>query len=526
MSEAPAGHSLSTRGGHICLVPLVLNTLRRLIVLYSYTGSTIHRIAGIYGKRIGIPYCTYHAGTVLVELVPYWHYYYVLHWDSGSSGWKWLVQTPRTIETFRRLDVLPLAAAVSPVILVHVRCLRDDASKAGNAARGRTRRAGIVHCRGRAGRGSRTAARATGRPQMLPLRMLVTAMFAGVSAAQPPDPEDNCPVGCDYDRKHSCCGIKNPVTGSCKCPSSVIFSAGFDSDMVLQQAPAKAAVYGLAFHSGAAIEVTVTPSSGGAARTSMTLAIPLDSVQRPDPSHGIQSTTNYTAAWKVFLEPVDSGGTYTITSKCTSGCGTEGGERDIAVPLERVTFGLVFFCSGVGVNHAALSSHCWTHASPHTRPCPCYLFMCHDLAAIQHAAAASAYVLGPRPATPHGKWSVLQHPIFSAQHYPPPAARVCFTRRCQHVSRPDQWGATHMAQRKFCGKDTNGLSSRPRARSGMSPPQLRAVSGIFSHVHGVRSVIVGSARGVCAPNRAHSKCSRWDDDRGVDAERHYSYLSE
>lgn len=183
---------------------------------------------------------------------------------------------------------------------------------------------------------------------MLPLRFLVVAVplaNAGVPIRPPPM---DCPIGCDYDQKNHCCGVKNSVTGSCSCPTSVVFSAGFDSDMVLQQAPAKSAVYGLAFRPGAAIEVTLTPSKGGASFTSRTVANQLGtSVQRPNLPHHLTSTANYTATWKAFLEPMESGGTYTITARCTARCGTEGGARDIAAPLERVTFGLVFFCSGV-----------------------------------------------------------------------------------------------------------------------------------------------------------------------------------
>jgi sialate O-acetylesterase len=186
--------------------------------------------------------------------------------------------------------------------------------------------------------------------QCLGAALLVLATGAETDAAAaapppPPDPEGGCPVGCAYNEKRACCGGFNSVTGKCTCPASVAFSAGFGSDMVLQQAPARSAVYGMAFLAGAAIEVTVTSPEGKVVESLLATAHPV-AVQHPPPQGGIPSGANYTAAWKVLLAPARSGGAYTIVARCVKGCGTKGGARDVAAPLERVTFGLVFFCSG------------------------------------------------------------------------------------------------------------------------------------------------------------------------------------
>lgn len=94
--------------------------------------------------------------------------------------------------------------------------------------------------------------------------------------------------------------------------------------MVLQQAPARAAVSGhLASTSGEvdpAVSVTVDDGQGA--------TYTVDAVVSPD------GTT-----WKALLTPAVAGGVYTIAAQCTSGCTG-------AATLTDVTFGDVWLCSG------------------------------------------------------------------------------------------------------------------------------------------------------------------------------------
>ena len=80
---------------------------------------------------------------------------------------------------------------------------------------------------------------------MSSLLVVVLAQQAGAAA---PD----CPPLCAYDSKsrNGGCGVVTTLLNGTQgyvCPQALVFSAGFDSDMVLQRAPAKAAVYGVIF---------------------------------------------------------------------------------------------------------------------------------------------------------------------------------------------------------------------------------------------------------------------------------------
>eukprot|EP00755_Sulcionema_specki_P033859 Sspe_Gene.101699::Locus_76332_Transcript_1_1_Confidence_1.000_Length_901::g.101699::m.101699/K05970/SIAE; sialate O-acetylesterase len=93
------------------------------------------------------------------------------------------------------------------------------------------------------------------------------------------------------------------------------FSVGFSSDMVLQRAPAKSAVYGIGGTGG----VSVTLLRGGAVQST------------------VQATVFEDGSWKAYLEPVKGGmDEYSVRAA---------GKNGTAV-LERVVFGDVFFCSG------------------------------------------------------------------------------------------------------------------------------------------------------------------------------------
>ena len=102
------------------------------------------------------------------------------------------------------------------------------------------------------------------------------------------------------------------------------FSAVLSSHMVLQQAPAAAAVFGATGGGdGAAVAVTVTPSAGGGAPYTV-----------PAEVGG--------GRWKALLRPTPDTGrrvTFTITAACTSGCAG-------SATLLDVVFGDVWWCAG------------------------------------------------------------------------------------------------------------------------------------------------------------------------------------
>jgi hypothetical protein len=113
------------------------------------------------------------------------------------------------------------------------------------------------------------------------------------------------------------------------------FSAGFSSHMVLQRAPAKAAVYG--FGAG-----PVTVKVAGADSTGLeavSYSVVAHAAAKADDGGGGVST------WKAYLKPMKAGGSYTITATGSAGSAT----------LEHVTMGDVFFCSGQ--SNMALSTH-------------------------------------------------------------------------------------------------------------------------------------------------------------------------
>mmetsp|Transcript_25441 Transcript_25441/g.76691 ORF Transcript_25441/g.76691 Transcript_25441/m.76691 type:complete len:695 (-) Transcript_25441:14-2098(-) len=110
--------------------------------------------------------------------------------------------------------------------------------------------------------------------------------------------------------------------------------------MVLQRAPAAAAVYGRAPVGASAVTVTV---SDGKSSYDVQAKVGKDATHQPygyvDPGTGAQlPVLNNT--WKAVLHPTAAGGDYTITAKCT-GC------IDVATAaLAHVTFGDMWYCSG------------------------------------------------------------------------------------------------------------------------------------------------------------------------------------
>ena len=98
------------------------------------------------------------------------------------------------------------------------------------------------------------------------------------------------------------------------------FGAVFGSNMVLQQAPAKSAVYGYLGAGATAVKVTVKSAS-----TSYSVDADLNaSLHQPfGPEYGVKTFNHYNRSvpgWKALLKPMEAGGDYTITATCT-GCG-------------------------------------------------------------------------------------------------------------------------------------------------------------------------------------------------------------
>jgi len=124
--------------------------------------------------------------------------------------------------------------------------------------------------------------------------------------------------------------------------------------MVLQRAPAAAAVYGY-LDSNAATAVRVTVSSGGAPLYSVDAMLNVTAQPfgpgwgaRPCPKaicppYDMDTFTPFPftlPTWKALLPPTAAGGNYTITAVCT-GCVSQ-----TPIALTSTTFGDVWFCSG------------------------------------------------------------------------------------------------------------------------------------------------------------------------------------
>ncbi len=218
---------------------------------------------------------------------------------------------------------------------------------------------------------------------MMHVVLLGVGLAPAVSAELPgpPPPHAPCPPACLWDEHFRVCGqtsrLENGTTVG-TCPQALVFSVGFDSDMVLQRAPAKAAVYGQLFQAGASdqavegasVAVTVSeyaalsaPLAAAAARmchndrtASFTHArVPsadraggssytIQAEVAPIPTYSLPGgAANYSASWKAYLKPAAAGGEYTITAVCT-GCGVSVARS--TATIDRATFGDVYFCSG------------------------------------------------------------------------------------------------------------------------------------------------------------------------------------
>ena len=118
------------------------------------------------------------------------------------------------------------------------------------------------------------------------------------------------------------------------------FSPVFGDWMVLQQAPAAAAVYGPLPTDATGVTVTV---SDGKSSYDVVAKVGKDATHQPygyvDPKTGAQLPV-VANTWKAILHPTAAGGDVIITAKCT-GC-TNGTNMS----LNHVTFGDVWYCTG------------------------------------------------------------------------------------------------------------------------------------------------------------------------------------
>eukprot|EP01052_Picozoa_sp_SAG31_P017618 SAG31_NODE_1213_length_9359_cov_4.298164_13_plen_206_part_00 len=128
------------------------------------------------------------------------------------------------------------------------------------------------------------------------------------------------------------------------------FGPAFGTNMVLQQQPAKAAVYGYLGAGGTSVKVTV--SSGGKDLYSIDADLQTTLHQPFGTEYGVKTFNHYNRsvpAWKALLKPTSAGGDYTITATCV-GCSVNATQI-----ISSVAFGDV--CEFPTPPHAMLLSH-------------------------------------------------------------------------------------------------------------------------------------------------------------------------
>jgi hypothetical protein len=138
-----------------------------------------------------------------------------------------------------------------------------------------------------------------------------------------------------------------------ECPKALLYSAGFDTNMVLQRG-ASTAVYGQMIGDGAGATVEVTVHDTGGSGGSYTVPAVVIPPGEDTPTHSVTCWSakgkppcwiaNYTATWKAILKPTLAGGEFTVTATCTAGC--TGDRRRDSTAIERVTMGDVYLCGG------------------------------------------------------------------------------------------------------------------------------------------------------------------------------------
>ena len=116
-----------------------------------------------------------------------------------------------------------------------------------------------------------------------------------------------------------------PAWVPCNASAGICFSASLGSHMVLQQAPAKACVYGMLGAGGTAATVKISSSSSADADSSQGVALE------------VAAEVTAGGHWKACLSAQKVGGDYTVTAISNA---------KAAASIEHVTFGDVYYCSG------------------------------------------------------------------------------------------------------------------------------------------------------------------------------------
>lgn len=132
------------------------------------------------------------------------------------------------------------------------------------------------------------------------------------------------------------------------------FDAGFGHNMILQRAPASAAVYGYIDAPGASVRVTVSDATGPLYSVDAAINATMQPFGdgwgvRPCPKaacppYDMATFTPFDyplPTWKALLKPTAAGGNYTITAVCT-GCNSSVS----SVYLSGVAHGDIWVCSG------------------------------------------------------------------------------------------------------------------------------------------------------------------------------------
>eukprot|EP01052_Picozoa_sp_SAG31_P026909 SAG31_NODE_2475_length_5641_cov_2.038434_4_plen_473_part_00 len=130
------------------------------------------------------------------------------------------------------------------------------------------------------------------------------------------------------------------------------FLSSQGSNMVLQQAPAKSAVYGIVVGNPTAVKVTVHDEEK---HESYEVDAEFNTTHQPFGPQFVGGEAGYATAgayiggphttWKAFLKPTAAGGNFTITAACT-GCYEDRESPFSTVNVSNVTFGDVWHCSG------------------------------------------------------------------------------------------------------------------------------------------------------------------------------------
>jgi len=127
------------------------------------------------------------------------------------------------------------------------------------------------------------------------------------------------------------------------------FSPVHGDDMVLQQQPAAAAVYGYTGLGGTAVSVTISDASNGGG--SYTVKAALNTTHQPFGKGWGSKTHNpwneSLSMWKAMLKPTKAGGDYSITATCVGCAG------NTTASLKRATFGDVWHCRYITCARAA-----------------------------------------------------------------------------------------------------------------------------------------------------------------------------